>query len=115
VKLAILGTLLKDASVAAWNLETGTWYVIQDVSGVEGSYKRNNLPEGEYLLRVQMEGYKKQEVTITINAGQETTHTFNLKLASLSRTATVPRPFSNLLIQILEKIIDNFSLLARIR
>lgn len=115
VKRAILGTLLKDASIAAWNLETGTWYVIQDVSGVKGSYKRNDLPEGEYLLRLQMEGYKKQEVTITINAGQETTHTFILKLASLSRTASVQRPISNLLIQILEKIIDNFSLLTRIR
>lgn len=111
VKQAILGTPLEDASIAAWNLETGTWYVIQDVSGVKGSYKRNDLPEGEYLLRVQMEGYKKQEVTITINAGQETTHTFILKLASLSRTASVQHPISNLLIQILEKIIDDFPVL----
>jgi hypothetical protein len=115
VKRAIFGTLLNDASVAAWNLETGTWYVIQDVSGVKGSYKRIDLPEGEYLLRVQMERYKKQEVTITINAGQKTTHTFILKSTSLSRTASVQRPISNLLIQILEKIIDNFSLLIRIR
>ena len=113
VKRAILGTPLKNASVAAWNLETGTWYDIQPQYGVWSTYTHNDLPEGEYLLRVLMEGYKIQEAQITINAGEETTHTFSLKLASRSHMSSVQRPLSNLLIRILEKIMDNFPVLAR--
>lgn len=80
VKSAILGTPLKDASVAAWNLETKTWYDIQPQYLVRNTYVRQDLPEGDYLLRVLKEGYKIQEAAITIKAGEETIHTFLLKL-----------------------------------
>ena len=109
-----LGITLKDASAAAWNLETGTWYDIQPKSGEGSPYTRDDLPEGEYLLRVLMEGYKIQEATITINAGQETTHTFSLKITSKTHTAPVPSPINTLLRQILERFIDSFAVLAKL-
>ena len=113
VKGAVLGQSLKNASVAAWNLDTGNWYDIQPKRNVWSTYTRNDLPDGEYLLRVLMEGYKIQEAEITINAGQETTHTFSLKTSSKSRTVSLHSPFSNLLIQIFEKFINNFPALVK--
>lgn len=79
VKRAFLGIPLKNASVAAWNLETGCWYDIQPDIGVWSTYSRNDLPEGEYLLRVLMEGFKIKETTISINASEVTTYTFSLE------------------------------------
>ena len=78
VRRAFFETPLEDASVAAWNVETGTWYDIQPEDDDKSICYRNDLPEGEYLLRAQMEGYKIKETTITINSGQETTYTFTL-------------------------------------
>jgi hypothetical protein len=84
-KSALFNQPVKEASVAAWNLDTKTWYDIQPVNEDLSSYYRNDLPEGEYHLRAFMEGYQVGETTITINAGEETTHTFKLSL-SLSKT-----------------------------
>ncbi len=78
VKRAVFETSLKDASVAAWNLETDTWYDIQPQDHDKSIYCRNDLPEGEYLLRALMEGYTAKETNIIINSGEETTHTFLL-------------------------------------
>jgi len=114
VKTSLLGVPLKNASVAAWNNETKMWYDIQARSPDFSTYTRNDLPQGEYLLRVIMEGYKIQETKITIEDGQETTHTFTLSLKTKSKEYTNQRPFINLLIQILEKIIDNHPSLARL-
>ncbi len=79
VKKSSNNELIINASVAAWNLETKTWYDIQPKSDSYNTYTRKFLPVGEYLLRVQVEGYEKKETTITINSGEETTHTFTLK------------------------------------
>ncbi len=76
---AKLGTLLKNASVAAWNLETGTWYDIRPKNTEFSTYTRYDLPEGDYLIRAHMEGYQPQEVNINIYTGEETTHTFTMK------------------------------------
>ncbi len=114
VKGGVLELPIKNASVHAWNYETSTWYDIQPEYGDSSICSRNDLPEGEYLLRAYMEGYKAQEATIIINAGEETTHTFTLESAN-SRLSTLPKhPINNLLIQMLEKLIDNFPILARI-
>ena len=105
---------IKNASVAAWNFETGTWYDIQPQYGDTSSYYRRDLPEGEYLLRAQMEGYKIGETTITINDGEETTHTFSLDQATRTLNTPVQHPLSNILLQILGKMMDNFPILARL-
>ncbi len=78
-KRSALGTPLRNASVAAWNLETRTWYDISPNRGESSTYSRNDLPEGEYLLRAHMEEYQPQEVNINIYPGEETTHTFTMK------------------------------------
>jgi hypothetical protein len=114
VKWSLLSTSLKNASVAAWNLETDTWYDIQPKPGVWSTYIRDKLPEGEYLLRVLMEPYKSQETTININSGQETTHTFFLKLSSKTRSTEVQNPTVNLINLILEKLKASFPLLFSI-
>ena len=104
---------IKNASVAAWNLETGTWYDIQPHYEDTSMYYRWDLPEGEYYLRAHMDEYKVGETTVTINAGEETTFTFTLNKATRSRNTPVQRPMNNLLLQILEKIMDYFPILAK--
>ena len=76
-------------------------------------YYRWDLPEGEYYLRAHMDEYKVGETTVTINAGEETTFTFTLNKATRSRNTPVQRPMNNLLLQILEKIMDDFPILAK--
>ena len=90
VKRALFGTMLGEGSVATWNIDTGCWYDIQPEYDNWGSYVRYNLPAGEYLLRAIVEGYKIQETTITIVAGQETTYTFLMK-SSLANIASAPQ------------------------
>jgi hypothetical protein len=113
VKTSFLGIPLKNASVAAWNNDTKIWYDIQARSPSFSTYTRNDLPEGEYLLRVKMEGYQIKETQITIQEGEETTHTFILGLKTASRESSCNKPLSNLLL-ILEKIISNYPVLARL-
>jgi len=98
VKGGILQLPLKNASVHAWNIQTGTWYDIQPNYDDSSIYSRNDLPEGEYLLRALMEGYKVQETTIVIDAGEETTYTFSLEKAIAHSSKTF------VLNKILEKI-----------
>jgi len=81
VESALLGQQLGGGSVAAWNLDTSMWYDIQPAYETWGTYIRNDLPAGDYALRAIVEGYQIQETTITIVAGQETTHTFSLRRA----------------------------------
>ena len=103
-----LGKTLKDASVAAWNLETKTWYDIQPDKFLKTPYTRNDLPEGQYLLRALMEGYQVKEDTITINTGQETSYTFSLKPTSESKSITFNYQSNAFFIkQILMKIFDD--------
>jgi len=90
VKRALFGSLLGGGSVAAWDMDTGSWYDIQPEYDNWGSYVRHDLPAGEYLLRAVAEGYKIQETTITIVAGQETTYTFLMK-SSLVNIVSVPQ------------------------
>jgi len=90
VKRALFGTMLGEGSVATWNIDTGCWYDIQPEYDNWGSYVRYDLPAGEYLLRAIVEGYKIQETTITIVAGQETTYTFLMK-SSLVNIVSVPQ------------------------
>jgi hypothetical protein len=79
VKGGILNLPIKNASIHAWNIETGTWYDIQPNYEDSSIYSRDDLPEGDYLLRAFMEGYKVQEAPIIIEAGEETTYTFSLE------------------------------------
>ena len=90
VKRALFGSPLGGGSVAAWDMDTGSWYDIQPEYDNWGSYVRHDLPAGEYLLRAVVEGYKIQETTITIVAGQETTYTFLMK-SSLVNIVSVPQ------------------------
>jgi hypothetical protein len=106
VRRSNLGLPIKNASVAAWSIETGTWYDIQPKPDIWNIYTRSDLPEGEYLLRAHVEGFKNQEVTVTIYSGQETEFTFSLTPNSLNRQIIIKNPFINLLIQLLEKIIN---------
>jgi hypothetical protein len=107
VKKTNSGSSIYNASIAAWNLATGTWYDIQPKRGDWKNYTRTDLPEGEYLLRAHAEGFKNQETTITIYAGQETTYTFSMSSNSLNRQIIIKNPFINLLSKILGKIINN--------
>lgn len=108
-----LGKTLKDASVAAWNLETKKWYDIQPEPLLKTPYTRNDLPEGQYLLRALMEGYQIKEDTININAGQETSYTFSLKPTSESRLVPFNNPSNNFIRQILMKIFDDIPFLTK--
>jgi hypothetical protein len=100
-----LGLPINNASIAAWNLDTGTWYDIQPKPDVWNTCIRSDLPEGEYLLRAHVEGFKNQETTITIYAGQETPYTFSMSPNSLNRQIVIKNPFMNLLTQLFERII----------
>lgn len=89
IKSSLLNQQLGGGSIAAWNLETGTWYDIppeKDESTPEdeewGSYIRNNIPIGTYLLRAVVEGYQSQEKTIVIEPGETTDYTFTLSVKS---------------------------------
>ena len=104
VKRSNLGLPIKNASIAAWSLETGTWYDIQPERDVWSIYTRNDLPEGKYLLRAHVEGFKNQEETVSIYSGQETEFTFTMSPNSLNRQIIIKNPFINLLIRLLEKI-----------
>jgi hypothetical protein len=102
-KSNFLNLPLKNASVAAWHLETNIWYDMQPERRNTDYYSRNDLPEGEYLLRAHMEGYAVQETTITVIAGEETTYTFSLKLASLHGFAAVESPSYQVFTSIIRK------------
>ena len=104
VRRSNLGVPLKNASIAAWSKETETWYDIQPKPDIWNIYTRSDLPEGGYLLRAHVEGFKNQEVNVTIYSGQETEFTFSLTPNSLNRQIIINNPFINLLIQLLEKI-----------
>jgi hypothetical protein len=106
-----LGLPIKNASVAAWSLETGTWYDIQPKPNVWSIYTRSDIPEGEYLLRAHMEGFKNQEATISIYAGQETEYKFVLLPNSLNRQIITKNPFINLIMQLLSRMINNLKIL----
>ena len=108
VKRAFLSIPLKNASVAAWNLETGCWYDIQPDIGIWSTYSRNDLPEGDYLLRVLMEGFKIKETTISIITGEETTHTFSLE----NRFTRSSQPY--IFQKITERIINMFPNIGRL-
>jgi len=100
------GKPLNNASVAAWNLETGTWYDIRPNYRDYNTYTRNDLPEGEYLLRAHMEGYQSQEITINIYSGGTTTHTFTLKQSFTRDDSTIVSP-----IQFIFKSFERFILI----
>jgi hypothetical protein len=108
VEGGILKLPVKNASIHAWNINTGTWYDIQPEYIDSSIYSRNDLPEGEYLLRAFMVGYKIQEETITINPGEETTHTFSLE-KSLDRSI-----HNNIFQRILEKIFNTHPFIKNI-
>ena len=112
IKGGILQLPIKNASVHAWNIDTGTWYDIQPNYGDSSIYSRNDLPEGEYLLRAFMEGYKAQETTVIINAGEETIYTFSLEkaVAHSSKSLVLNKIFEKiqLIFPNLEKIIKLF-------
>jgi hypothetical protein len=75
---------LNNASIAAQNLETETWYDIQPMYGNFNQYYREDLPEGEYKLRALMNGYKPQQTNINIISDEETTYDFSLEMRSKS-------------------------------
>jgi len=114
VKRAYLGTPLKNASVAAWDNLTNTWYDIQAKPGIWSTYTREELPEGKYYLRVKMENYKIKDTIITIKPGEETTHTFNLYPMITNRQNFINNQNNNLVLKILEKIIYKYPILAKI-
>jgi hypothetical protein len=96
VESALLGQPLGGGSVAAWSLNTGMWYDIQPAYETWGTYIRNDLPAGNYTLRAVVEGYQIQETTITIVAGQETTHTFSLRRALINEVSNTQQLLSSL-------------------
>ncbi len=96
----ILGLPIKNASVAAWNIATNAWHDIQPERSSADYYSRNDLPEGEYLLRAHMDEYADQKTTITIVAGGETTYTFFLKRANIHGAAAVASPASPIFIHV---------------
>jgi len=112
IKRSKLGTPLNNASVAAWNLETGTWYDIRPKWREYNTYTRNDLPEGEYLLRAHMEDYQSQETTINIYSGGETTHTFLME-QTITRDYSFKNPSINLLFRYFERLISIHPILGR--
>jgi hypothetical protein len=113
VKRAILGIYLKNASVAAWNLDTGTWYDIRPKHRDFDTYYRYYLPEGDYLLRAHKEGYYPQETNIKIYPGEETSHTFSMRRC-FSRDSSVYNSFLNTLLKYFERFIVTHPLLGEL-
>jgi hypothetical protein len=113
IKRAKIGTPLKNASVAAWNLESGTWYDIRPQFREYSTYNRYDLPEGEYLLRAHMEGYKSQEATINIYSGQVTTYTFTLK-QTITRDCSSNNPTIHYLSKYFERFFFIHPILGRL-
>ena len=72
VKSAILRIPLGGSSVAIWDLCEDIWYAIPPMDNEWGSFFRDHLSPGRYLLRVICEGYLAQEEIITIEASQQT-------------------------------------------
>ena len=107
-KTSTVGTLISDASVAAWNLETKTWYNIQPDNLKSGAYTRDKLPAGEYLLRATGENYKIQEVTISIVEGQQTSYTFSLEPITKASNKPLYNTINWLLLQFIQKIFTKF-------
>jgi len=113
VKRENIGIPLINASVAAWNITTNNWYDIQAQRGEWSTYTRDDLPEGEYYLRVIMDGFKIKDTTITINAGEETTYTFSLSPSHSNRGKLIDFN-NNLLVSILNKIILKYPILSNL-
>jgi len=66
-------------SILARNLKTGVWYDIEpyvEQAGPSdeywGVYKRYDIPDGDYLIRSVMKGYKTKEIDLTISEGEQT-------------------------------------------
>ncbi len=114
VKRSFLKTPIINASVAAWDQVTDTWYDIQAKPGVWSTYETDELPEGEYYLRVIMEGFKIKDTSVTITAGEETSYTFYLSPSINSKTNTINHPNSNSLVKILERIIQNYPIIRNL-
>ena len=112
-KIWIAGTPISDVSIAAWNLETKTWYNIQP-SEEWGVYTRHNLPAGEYLLRAALENYKiQEEATISIYEGGDTSYTFILQPKTNSPNTAMYHTANPLFLQFLRNIFDRFPLFQR--
>jgi hypothetical protein len=113
VKRSKIGTPLNNASVAAWNLETGTWYDIKPKNREFSTYLRYDLPEGEYLLRAHMEEYQPKEATININSGELTTHIFSMEHTT-TRDHSQRQSSINWLFNYLERLVVIHPILGRL-
>ena len=85
VKNKIINENLGGGSIGAWDEQTNIWYDIEPVNDEWGKYSRYDLPVGEYLLRVTLDGYKSQELDIIIEPGETTSCVFNLQKKGLSK------------------------------
>jgi outer membrane receptor protein involved in Fe transport len=82
------GAVIVDADVTARNTATGVEN--KSRSNAEGLYSFPNLLPGTYLLIVEKQGFKRQELqAVTVNAGQVNTVDAVLQAGQLTETVTV--------------------------
>jgi outer membrane receptor protein involved in Fe transport len=82
------GAVIVDAEVTARNTGTGT--EAKSKSNAEGLYSFPNLLPGTYLIIIEKQGFKRQELQeVTVNAGQVNTVDATLQAGQLTETVTV--------------------------
>jgi hypothetical protein len=87
------GAVLAKVSVIVKHIDTNVERTIQ--TGSEGNYSADNLPPGEYEVRVDATGFQKQLTKVTVLTGNTTNADFSLNVGSatevLSVTAEAPQ------------------------
>jgi Ca-activated chloride channel family protein len=80
------GAVLPGVTVTLWGPRQAETKAVTDEHGV---FRVLGLQPGEYRVRVELEGFKTEETTVTVGSGRTTTIAVTLEVGSLTETVTV--------------------------
>ena len=81
------GAVMPNAAVVVKNVATG--FERQVTTNTEGAYIADNLPPGEYEIRVEVKGFQKQLKRATVQTGGNLSEDFALPVGASSETVEV--------------------------
>ncbi|MEP7341899.1 MAG: carboxypeptidase regulatory-like domain-containing protein [Acidobacteriota bacterium] len=81
------GEVIPGATVTVKNTATGAGRTL--TTRTEGNYAVENLPPGEYEVKVESKGFTSQLKVLTVAVGNTTTGNFSLSIGSASQTVEV--------------------------